>query len=588
MDLLASLGLGSDLPEQSTRLTSHPGIIKALECGGGDGDDDVRLGFNRCLHCGVGLSSDAPSSAAAAAGPSDGAPSSSTKEKHVGGGKITGGITFCGGCRRVAYCSPGCMRADARPTEADDEVGWGHSPVVCSLLGLCDDDEDVEDDLLRGRGRGGNSGGSDGGGGSASSSRDDGGRGRRGGSGSKGRRREAAMNRVGTERESYPATLFNVLSEGPDWFVEAITRRLRRDMESRSPRRQAVHATTGKRRRGKRDRSSALGGRSDEEKDGGRDHRRGEIVLHIVGASADSELWGWDGKHGGGHEGDNDWRGDDENVHVLNAYAEASANLASYLEDLLQMRSISIRCVFVGPDCPPASDVARLPIPDSKSSSTLTIETHRRDYGDADHGPNDLPAPDAIVFFNPGFTCADYDWSAALIAASSSPGPTPFLVATNTEIEGYADVRSLLEGGHVDPRSLPVEVLEAMEHHRPAVADDNGRDDDDGDSGGEAFLFRANPYAGLRVRQSGTMGNDLYVKNRWIACGLFGGRGGGVPPRRGTIEERGGKKSAVDGDDDDDDGEDRARKRRRNEGRRDGPNGKGGEQNAKRKNPALI
>ena len=31
MDLLASLGLGNALPEQSTRLMSHPGIIKALE-----------------------------------------------------------------------------------------------------------------------------------------------------------------------------------------------------------------------------------------------------------------------------------------------------------------------------------------------------------------------------------------------------------------------------------------------------------------------------------------------------------------------------------------------------------------------------
>ena len=38
--------------------------------------------------------------------------------------------------------------------------------------------------------------------------------------------REAARYRVRTERESYPATLFNVLSEGPDWFVEAITLRL--------------------------------------------------------------------------------------------------------------------------------------------------------------------------------------------------------------------------------------------------------------------------------------------------------------------------------------------------------------------------
>ena len=171
MDLLASLGLGSDLPEQCTRLTSHPGVIKALD----GGDDDLRLGFNRCLRCGVRL----PSDAAAAAD------RSSTKKKLVGGNM--GGATPCGACRRVSYCSPGCMRADARPTDVDDEVGWGHSPVVCSLLGLCDDDEDAEDELiLRGRGGGVDVGGGGDGGGSASSSREgDGGRGRsRGGGGS--------------------------------------------------------------------------------------------------------------------------------------------------------------------------------------------------------------------------------------------------------------------------------------------------------------------------------------------------------------------------------------------------------------------
>jgi hypothetical protein len=607
MDLLASLGLGSDLPEQCTRLTSHPGVIKALD----GGDDDLRLGFNRCLRCGVRL----PSDAAAAAD------RSSTKKKLVGGNM--GGATPCGACRRVSYCSPGCMRADARPTDVDDEVGWGHSPVVCSLLGLCDDDEDAEDELiLRGRGGGVDVGGGGDGGGSASSSREgDGGRGRsRGGggsgsgSGSSSRgRREAAVYRVRTERESYPATLFNVLSEGPDWFVEAITRRLRRDVDVRSPQRQAAQATTtGKQRRGKRDRSSAFGGggRSDEkEDDGGWDHhRRREIVLHVVGASADSELWGWDGKRGGRRdEDDDDGVGNDDNVHVLDAYAEASANLASYLENLLQIRSVSIRCVFIGPDCPPANDISELPIPDSKSS-TLTIETHRRNYGDAGKGSGDLPTPDAIVFFNPGFTCTDYEWSTALIAASASSsscptgggGPTPFLIATNTEIEGYADVRCLLEGGHVDPRSLPDEVLEAMDHQRTG-ADESDNDDDYNSR--EAFLFRMNPYAGLRVRQSGTMGNDLYVKNRWIVCGLFrttaaagglvlggGGRGGGyIPSRRGPTEKRRGKKSAVDDNDgNDDDGEDKARKRRRNEGRRDAPNGKGSEQNAKRKNPALI
>ena len=42
-----------------------------------------------------------------------------------------------------------------------------------------------------------------------------------------------------------------------------------------------------------------------------------------------------------------------------------------------------------------------------------------------------------------------------------------------------------------------------------------------------SFFFNENPYAGLRVQQSGTMGNDLYVKNSWIVGGLFHSGGGG-------------------------------------------------------------
>jgi hypothetical protein len=33
-------------------------------------------------------------------------------------------------------------------------------------------------------------------------------------------------------------------------------------------------------------------------------------------------------------------------------------------------------------------------------------------------------------------------------------------------------------------------------------------------------FFSLNPYAGLRVRQSGTMANDLYAKSRWILGGI--------------------------------------------------------------------
>ena len=43
-------------------------------------------------------------------------------------------------------------------------------------------------------------------------------------------------------------------------------------------------------------------------------------------------------------------------------------------------------------------------------------------------------------------------------------------------------------------------------------------DDDLGD-----MHFGENPFAGSRVRQSGNMANDLFVKNRWMFGGIFGG-----------------------------------------------------------------
>jgi hypothetical protein len=34
-------------------------------------------------------------------------------------------------------------------------------------------------------------------------------------------------------------------------------------------------------------------------------------------------------------------------------------------------------------------------------------------------------------------------------------------------------------------------------------------------------FFSENPYSGSRVRQSGTMANDLFVKNRWMLGGVL-------------------------------------------------------------------
>ena len=69
--------------------------------------------------------------------------------------------------------------------------------------------------------------------------------------------------------------------------------------------------------------------------------------------------------------------------------------------------------------------------------------------GDDDdgEGQQQLPPP-AIIFFNPGFSCPDYDWSNALsfAAAGWNQSNTPFIVTTNTEMEGFAEIECLVDG----------------------------------------------------------------------------------------------------------------------------------------------
>lgn len=616
MDLLVSLGLGNALPEQSTRLMSHPGIIRALESGSGandtinrdDYDDDdidggVRLGFSHCLTCGL----------------------------HFVDNNTT--TVTCKGCHRVKYCSKACRNNDSKPIPqssllggynddciggGDGDDGDGHSPVVCSLLRLCNDDEDAEDELfgvdearqdkkkkiLKNTS---SSCGSE-----SNDERNSISHCRKSTSNSSLKEKEAAMYRIQTERESYPATLFNILSEGPDWFVEAITCRLRCDVDVRSP----IPEDRKQQRRGKRERSSlspatvASGKRGREQiseeggdEGGGQRQKKRELVLHIVGASTNSELWGWDMSSSSRRKKDDD---NVEDIPVLNAYAEASTNLSTYLKNLLEISSISIRCVFIGPDCPDsgkgasssssttsAGHVVKVPIPDD-SSSLLTMETYRCKYGGLDQPY--LPYPDGIVFFNPGFSCPDYDWSAALSAATAyqyasttsgaSSGAIPFLITTNTEMEGLADIKYLLDGGYVDEKSLSRDVLEMIDHPSATNCEDESDDDL------VTSFFGENPYAGLRVRQSGTMANDLYVKNRWIVGGLFhtgGGRGSyGRNEQQLSKKRKSGKSNPDDEMEYEEEGRGREKKARKLHHRAEGQSGRKGGANDKRKNPALI
>ena len=133
MDLLSSLGLDNVLPEQSTRLTSHPGILKALDSGG----EDVRLGFNACLHCGNKLLDDKDAT---------------SSKKSASKKSTTAKSVSCKGCKRVKYCSTSCRKADSEDDPSQQEDGdeppaCGHSPVICALLNLCNEDDDAEEEL---------------------------------------------------------------------------------------------------------------------------------------------------------------------------------------------------------------------------------------------------------------------------------------------------------------------------------------------------------------------------------------------------------------------------------------------------------
>lgn len=85
---------------------------------------------------------------------------------------------------------------------------------------------------------------------------------------------------------------------------------------------------------------------------------------------------------------------------------------------------------------------------------------------------------------------------------------TPYLVTTNTELEGIADIQYLLDRAFI--RDVPAGLASILEADIP----EDDKDDND-------TFFSVNPFCGNRVRQSGTMANDLFVKSRWIFGGKF-------------------------------------------------------------------
>ena len=245
---------------------------------------------------------------------------------------------------------------------------------------------------------------------------------------------QKARNRIQSEFESYPATLSNAIIDGPV-FQSAL----------RSAR---------------------------------------NLVVHVIGASVDAELW--------------DMQSAEDSERVVDAYADA-------LIELSEKASLDIISLyFVGPDCPDTSIEATRELRSvDKKTGSLLFKTVKAIYDDQVLKENAVPKPDIVVFFNPGFTVPEYNWKDSV---QSIPKGTPFLSTTNTEVEGIADTQFLLD-------------LDRIQELPPGLADIFGmycQEEEESDDRVDGPFFTENPFCGSRVRQSGTMGNDLFVKSRWM------------------------------------------------------------------------
>ena len=411
MDFLSSLNL-SDLPEQQTR-TCHPSINDALEC-----NPMIRIGFDVCCHC--------------------------AKDDIS---------ILCKGCKRVRYCSMECLKADANPpTDGEEQSSLGHSSIVCSLLKTCEMDELVEenaddDDSKRSKKK-------------KSTTKID---------------VESVQNRIQSEYESYPATLSNILVDGPCYQTIL------------------------------------------------KEKKKKGISIHIIGASKEAELWDLD-----------DYNNDSKNMNSSSSSSSSSTVIVwdAYAEALYEMATTYqlayINLLFVGPSCPSNNQkvhrwltmegVESSKPKSSKNVCQLTMETYRCDnYNDDSKFRQKDNPPDMVVLFNPGLTCPDYtSWKETL---QLIPSGAPFLITTNTEMEGIADCQYLYQHNLIEKLPPGLESIIMMEDETEAESNNTNNDDDDETD--NMMFFTENPYAGQRVRQSGTMANDLFVKNRWILGGIL-------------------------------------------------------------------
>jgi hypothetical protein len=346
-------------------------------------DFQLKLGFDACAACGISLTTDAT-------------------------------IT-CRTCQRISYCSDTCLAKDADILGMpEDETALGHSSIICALLNLCNDDEAIDQGE---------------------------------GDGFKASARDAAVNRVRSEYESYPATLVNVLLDGPCY--QDI---LRRSSES-------------------------------------------VLRIHVIGAAEDAEL----------SQGPTMLYSDDATARrvVCQDYAEALAEVAD------RFHRAAIELWFIGPEAPDRPWNESVPMNHmDQVVGTLTIRSlkalYTTDSLEKEEGTA-ATSPDLVVLFNPGFTCPDYThWAETL---RGLPDGTPFLSTTNTEMECIADCQYLLDQDKI--QSLPPGMAELLDVY--------SEDADESSS-----FLGLNPFCGSRVRQNGTLANDVFVKNRWMLGGILG------------------------------------------------------------------
>ena len=169
-----------------------------------DPDFDLKLGFDCCCVCGK----------------------ASTKIE-------------CSSCHRVKYCSKECRRIDRENSdEGEEDQALGHTSVICAILALCNDDEAIDEGDEK----------------ELSSFSQE--------------RRTGAVDRVASEFESYPASLANIVIEGP-CYQEALEK-----------------------------------------------SKGSSFTIHVIGSSTDSELWE-------GHPDKNQER------NVFKCYADALAEIAT-------------------------------------------------------------------------------------------------------------------------------------------------------------------------------------------------------------------------------------------------------------------